>query len=47
MEHLLEVVKNKEHNKMDTYNLAVCWGPSIFTLTGGNTHVLKLSQHTN
>ncbi|XP_019769906.2 uncharacterized protein LOC109544256 isoform X3 [Dendroctonus ponderosae] len=36
MEHLLEVVKHKEHNKMDTYNLAVCWGPSIFTLTGAS-----------
>nr|CAI5853113.1 unnamed protein product [Callosobruchus analis] len=27
--HLLEVVKYKDQNKMDTYNLAVCWGPTI------------------
>ncbi|CAH1102196.1 unnamed protein product [Psylliodes chrysocephalus] len=27
--HLLDVVKYKDQNKMDTYNLAVCWGPTI------------------
>ncbi|KAF7263291.1 hypothetical protein GWI33_003131, partial [Rhynchophorus ferrugineus] len=29
MRHLVEVVKHKEDNKMDAYNLAICWGPSL------------------
>ncbi|XP_018565760.1 rho GTPase-activating protein 29-like isoform X2 [Anoplophora glabripennis] len=29
IKHLIEVVKYKEENKMDTYNLSVCWGPTI------------------
>ncbi|XP_060533737.1 uncharacterized protein LOC132706420 isoform X2 [Cylas formicarius] len=29
LKHLLEVVKYKDENKMDAYNLAVCWGPSM------------------
>lgn len=29
MAHLIEVVKYKDHNKMDSYNLAICWGPSL------------------
>ncbi|CAG9770787.1 unnamed protein product [Ceutorhynchus assimilis] len=33
--HLLEVIKYKEINKMDAYNLAICWGPSmIFSIQG-------------
>ncbi|XP_066153691.1 breakpoint cluster region protein-like isoform X3 [Euwallacea fornicatus] len=39
MRHLLEVVKFKEHNKMDAYNLAVCWGPSIvFSVSRVDSH---------
>lgn len=28
-DHLLAVVKHKEENKMDIYNLSVCWGPTL------------------
>ncbi|CAG9820474.1 unnamed protein product, partial [Phaedon cochleariae] len=31
--HLIEVVKYKDQNKMDTYNLAVCWGPTVIFAT--------------
>ncbi|KAL1502417.1 hypothetical protein ABEB36_007559 [Hypothenemus hampei] len=47
MRHLLEVIKYKEFNKMDSYNLAVCWGPSvIFTTTKADytSPVLELSR---
>ncbi|KAJ8984127.1 hypothetical protein NQ317_017337 [Molorchus minor] len=39
--HLIKVVKYKEENKMDTYNLAVCWGPTIIFMTDSmeNFHV--------
>ncbi|CAG9854322.1 unnamed protein product [Phyllotreta striolata] len=33
IKHLIEVVKYKDQNKMDTYNLAVCWGPTIIFAT--------------
>ncbi|XP_050302962.1 uncharacterized protein LOC126740816 isoform X3 [Anthonomus grandis grandis] len=29
MKHLIEVAKYKEYNKMDAYNLAICWGPTM------------------
>ncbi|KAJ8950744.1 hypothetical protein NQ318_011237 [Aromia moschata] len=31
--HLIKVVRYKEENKMDTYNLSVCWGPTIIFIT--------------
>ncbi|XP_050513256.1 uncharacterized protein LOC114340927 isoform X2 [Diabrotica virgifera virgifera] len=31
--HLIKVVEFKEQNKMDAYNLAVCWGPTIIFAT--------------
>ncbi|XP_057667724.1 uncharacterized protein LOC130900840 isoform X2 [Diorhabda carinulata] len=33
IKHLIKVVEYKDQNKMDTYNLAVCWGPTIIFAT--------------
>lgn len=33
LKHLIEVAKYKEQNKMDTYNLSVCWGPTVIFAT--------------
>lgn len=33
LRHLVEVTKYKEQNKMDTYNLSVCWGPTVIFAT--------------
>lgn len=33
LKHLTEVAKYKEQNKMDTYNLSVCWGPTVIFAT--------------
>lgn len=33
VKHLIEVAKYKDQNKMDTYNLSVCWGPTVIFAT--------------
>lgn len=33
LNHLIEVAKYKDQNKMDTYNLSVCWGPTVIFAT--------------
>ncbi|KAJ8916582.1 hypothetical protein NQ315_000226 [Exocentrus adspersus] len=33
IKHLIKVVQHKEENKMDSYNLSVCWGPTIIFTT--------------
>ncbi|XP_074032833.1 uncharacterized protein isoform X2 [Leptinotarsa decemlineata] len=33
LKHLVEVVKYKDQNKMDSYNLATCWGPTVIFAT--------------
>lgn len=33
------MVKYKEENKMDTYNLSVCWGPTIIFMTEPTPHM--------
>lgn len=33
LKHLIEVAKYKDQNKMDTYNLSVCWGPTVIFAT--------------
>lgn len=33
LRHLIEVAKYKDDNKMDTYNLSVCWGPTVIFAT--------------
>ncbi|KAG5899630.1 hypothetical protein JTB14_036003 [Gonioctena quinquepunctata] len=37
--HLVEVVKYKDQNKMDTYNLATCWGPTVIFATDSSDSV--------
>ncbi|XP_064214417.1 uncharacterized protein LOC103313394 isoform X2 [Tribolium castaneum] len=32
IKHLLKVCEHKDANKMDFYNLAICWGPTLITL---------------
>ncbi|XP_044260977.1 uncharacterized protein LOC123008963 isoform X2 [Tribolium madens] len=32
IKHLLKVCERKEDNKMDFYNLSICWGPTLITL---------------
>ncbi|KAL3271706.1 hypothetical protein HHI36_022178 [Cryptolaemus montrouzieri] len=47
LKHLLNIVEHKEENKMDIYNLTICWGPSLMFVPDNCLDVMTQSSNNS
>ncbi|KAK9892394.1 hypothetical protein WA026_019845 [Henosepilachna vigintioctopunctata] len=47
LRHLLNIVQHKETNKMDIYNLTICWGPSLMFVPDNCLDIMTQSSNNS
>lgn len=47
LKHLVKVVEHKEENKMDIYNLSICWSPSLMFISDNCVDIISQSSNNS
>ncbi|XP_045465532.1 uncharacterized protein LOC123674640 isoform X2 [Harmonia axyridis] len=47
LQHLLNIVEHKETNKMDIYNMTICWGPSLMFVPDNCVDIMAQSSNSS